>query len=91
MMGGGMGGMATIDRVEGRIAFLRAELKITDAQADAWNGFADALRTNAKKLAEVRVSMMPKPGERNNRLPPWRPGWTRRSNGWPRGSTACGR
>lgn len=57
MMGSGMGGMATIDRIEGRIAFLRAELKVTDAQADAWNGFADALRANAKKLAEVRGSM----------------------------------
>ncbi len=63
MMGRGMDGMATIDRVEGRIAFLRAELKITDAQADAWNGFADALRTNARKLAEVRATMMPKPGD----------------------------
>ena len=60
MMGRGTDGMATIDRVEGRIAFLRAELKITDAQADAWNGFADALRTNARKLAEVRAT---KPGD----------------------------
>jgi hypothetical protein len=63
MMGPGMGGMATIDRIEGRIAFLRTELKITDAQASAWNGFADALRTNAKKLAEVRASMMAKPAD----------------------------
>src|SRR5450756_682875 len=63
MMGPGMGGMATIDRVEGRIAFLRTELKITDAQAGAWSAFADALRANAKKLAEVRASMMPKPGD----------------------------
>jgi LTXXQ motif family protein len=63
MMGGGIGGMATIDRVEGRIAFLRAELKITDAQAEAWNGFADALRTNAKNLGEIRTPMMPKPGD----------------------------
>jgi hypothetical protein len=63
MMGRGMDGMATIDRIEGRIAFLRAELKITDAQADAWIGFADALRTNARKLAEVRASMTPKPGD----------------------------
>ena len=63
MMGRGTDGMATIDRIEGRIAFLRAELKITDAQADAWNGFADALRTNARKLAEVRAAMMPKPGD----------------------------
>jgi LTXXQ motif family protein len=54
----GMGGMATIDRVEGRIAFLRTELKVTDAQASAWNAFADALRANAKKLGEVRASVM---------------------------------
>ncbi len=50
--------MATIDRVEGRIAFLRAELKITDAQNAAWSAFADALRTNAKSLGEVRSTMM---------------------------------
>jgi gamma-glutamyl phosphate reductase len=50
--------MATIDRVEGRIAFLRTELKITDAQSGAWNTFADALRANAKNLGEVRSSMM---------------------------------
>jgi hypothetical protein len=56
MMGSGMGGMATIDRIEGRIAFLRVELKITDAQAEAWNGFAEALRTNAKKLADIRAT-----------------------------------
>jgi hypothetical protein len=58
----GMSGMATIDHVEGRIAFLRTELKITDAQATAWNAFADALRANAKSLADVRGSMMPQQG-----------------------------
>ena len=58
----GMGGMATIDRVEGRIAFLRTELKITDAQGSAWNAFADALRSNAKSLGEVRATMMPQAG-----------------------------
>ena len=52
------GGMATIDHVEGRIAFLRTELKITDAQTGAWNAFADALRANAKSLGDVRASMM---------------------------------
>ena len=51
--------MATIDHVEGRIAFLRTELKITDAQSSAWNAFADALRANAKTLGEARASMMP--------------------------------
>jgi hypothetical protein len=58
MMGPGGGGMATIDRVEGRIAFLRAELKITDAQTAVWNAFADSLRANAKKLGDMRSSMM---------------------------------
>ncbi len=54
----GMGGTTTIDHVEGRIAFLRIELKITDAQTSAWNAFADALRANAKSLSEVRASLM---------------------------------
>lgn len=56
--GDGMGGLEAIDHIEGRIAFLRAELKITDAQQPAWNAFADALRSNAKTLGEVRGSMM---------------------------------
>jgi LTXXQ motif family protein len=55
-------GMATIDHVEGRIAFLRAELKITETQASAWDAFAAALRMNAQKLGEVRAAMMPQPG-----------------------------
>ena len=54
----GSSGMAMIDRVEGRIAFLRAELRITDAQASAWSAFAEALRANARKLAEVRAGAM---------------------------------
>src|SRR6516225_250663 len=61
MMGPG-NGMSTIDHIEGRIAFLRAELKITDAQMSAWNAFADALRANAKKLGEVRAAMMSRSG-----------------------------
>ena len=44
----GMDGLEMLDHVEGRIAFLRAELKITDAQTSAWSGFADALRARAK-------------------------------------------
>jgi hypothetical protein len=66
--GAGMGGMAMIDHVEGRIAFLRAELKITDAQTSAWNAFADALRANAKSLGEVRASMMPQQGAASQTL-----------------------
>jgi hypothetical protein len=55
-------GMETIDHVEGHIAFLRTELKITDAQGNAWNAFADALRANAKTLGELRSSMMSQSG-----------------------------
>jgi hypothetical protein len=50
MMGhqGGMGAMGLpFEHVEGRIAFLRAELGITEAQLPAWNAFADALRVSA--------------------------------------------
>jgi hypothetical protein len=49
MMGGpgGIGMMEMADHVEGRIAFLKAELKITGAQMPPWNAFADALRANA--------------------------------------------
>src|SRR6516162_7341864 len=62
-------GMTAIDRIEGRIAFLRAELNITEAQASAWNAFADAMRTNAKKLAEVRASMMARPDAGQQQAP----------------------
>ena len=69
MMGSGTAGMATIDRIEGRIAFLRAELRITEAQTSAWNAFADALRSNAKKLDEVRASMMLRLGTGQQQAP----------------------
>jgi hypothetical protein len=42
------------DRIEDRIAFLRAELKITDAQTPQWNAVADIMRRNA---AERRDAM----------------------------------
>lgn len=64
MMGGAQlraMGMGMGEHVEGRIAFLKAELKITDAQSTAWNGFADALRANAKRLSETRRTMMRNP------------------------------
>jgi LTXXQ motif family protein len=49
---------AAIQNVEGHIAFLKAELKITDAQQKSWDQFADALRTNAKALSEAPGTMM---------------------------------
>ena len=65
--------------IEGRIAFLRAELKITDAQAPAFERVAQAMRENVKdrarlheqhhadhdkpKSAVERLEMMQKMGE----------------------------
>ena len=44
---------APLDRVEGRIAFIRAELGVTDAQAPAFDQFAQALRTARGHLTEA--------------------------------------
>jgi len=42
------------DRIEGRIAFLKAELEITDKQTADWNVLADALRSSRQHLVEAR-------------------------------------
>ncbi len=39
--------------IEGRIAFLRAELKITDAQAPQFDKLASVMRENAKEMDQV--------------------------------------
>ncbi|MGO8916921.1 MAG: Spy/CpxP family protein refolding chaperone [Stellaceae bacterium] len=39
--------------IEGRIAFLKAELKITDAQAPAFESVAQAMRENVKEMARL--------------------------------------
>ena len=60
MMGeDGMGGMRMMsEHVEGRIAFLKAELKVTDAQLPAWNSFAQAVRDNATAMQGMQGGMM---------------------------------
>jgi hypothetical protein len=59
MMGGSfMAPGGTIQNVEGHIAFLKAELKMTDAQQKPWDQFADTLRTNVKALSAVSSEMM---------------------------------
>ncbi len=69
MMGGmGMGGMGmggmmrhmlcgVTEHVEGRLAYLKAELKLTDAQQAAWNTFADAYRATTQKTAKACAAM----------------------------------
>ena len=51
-------GMMSPARIEGRIAFMKTELKITDAQNPAWTGYAEILRVEAKAMAARRGAMM---------------------------------
>jgi len=46
-----MGQMMAPEHVEGRLAFLRTELGITEAQQPLWDAFAGALRANARGIA----------------------------------------
>ena len=54
MMGSGMGAMMRkmtcgfAEHVDGRLAYLKAELKLTDAQQSAWTAFNDAYRAAAQ-------------------------------------------
>jgi len=42
--------------VEGRLAFIKAELAITEAQQPQWQAFADAFRANAKRMGEMHAA-----------------------------------
>ena len=55
---GGMGGLDLTERVEGRIAFLKAELAITDRQGDKWNALADAFRAYSAALKSAHPAGM---------------------------------
>lgn len=60
MMAGGdgpMGQMMSPEHVEGRIAFLRTELKLTEAQQPLWDKVADALRANARAAKDMMAGM----------------------------------
>ena len=56
MMGqNGMPMMAS--HIDGRLAFLKTELKITDAQLPLWNAFAQAMRDNATAMRAMPHAM----------------------------------
>jgi len=57
-MNGMMGMRPGIEHLEGRLAFLKTELKITDVHAPQWNAFADAVRANAKAMSQMHQTMM---------------------------------
>ncbi len=56
MMSAQSGMMAS--NIEGRIASLKTELKITDAQAPAWNRFAEAMRAAAGSMGNMYEQTM---------------------------------
>jgi hypothetical protein len=71
MMGGMMMPMMPMigmtDHIEGRLAFLKTELKITDAQLPPWNAFADALRASAMQMNDM---MKERPATMQGGTPP---------------------
>ena len=60
MMRGGIGGMGgkMAAHAEGRIAFLKAEIGITEAQQSVWDGYAGAVRNNLANMQSMHETMM---------------------------------
>jgi hypothetical protein len=58
MMGMMMGGGEMPMHQEGRIAFLKAELAVTDAQGKVWDAYAEALKKNMQGMQGMRETMM---------------------------------
>ena len=50
--------MRLFRRIEGQLAYFRAELRITDAQVQPWNAFADTVRAQAERLRQATQQMM---------------------------------
>jgi len=72
-MGGARGDASMCARmtghIEGRLAFLKAELKITSEQESLWNDYAAAVRDNAQAMTSRCVSMMSEGGKNEANLP----------------------
>jgi hypothetical protein len=52
---GAMPMMGMGEHIEGSLAFLKAELKITPAQESLWNAFAETMRANAETMAAMTL------------------------------------
>jgi len=55
--------------IEGRLAYLKTELKITDAQDSLWNAYASAARDNAQAMTAHCTAMMGQRGTTGVSLP----------------------
>ena len=75
MMGGmGMGGPASMcgrmtSHIEGRLAYLKAEINITPEQEALWNTYASAVRDNAKAMGTRCTALMGDSGASEKSLP----------------------
>ena len=58
MMGAMMGDGETPSYSAGRIAFLKAELAITDTQQKVWDAYAEALKHNLQGMQDMHKTMM---------------------------------
>ena len=56
MMGKGM--MHSRPMMEARLAYIKSDLEITDAQMDVWNAYADAFRKRHDAMAGMHSDMM---------------------------------
>jgi hypothetical protein len=65
MMGGalGPGAMRHFERIDAHLAYVRAVLRITDAQTPQWNAFADAARAAADRLRQAYAQAMQAAGQ----------------------------
>jgi hypothetical protein len=73
MMGGwGQGGSpcaAMTSHIEGRLAYLKTEIKITASQEQLWDAYASAARANAQTMASNCTAMWGQGGQEKLSLP----------------------
>jgi hypothetical protein len=50
--------MHSVPMMEGRLAYIKADLEITDAQLAAWNAYADAVRARHGAMESMHADMM---------------------------------
>ena len=55
--------------IDGRLAYLKTELKITDAQESLWDAYANAARDNAQSMTARCTAMMSQTGPNALALP----------------------
>jgi LTXXQ motif family protein len=68
MRGGYFCGKMTA-HVDGRLAFLKTELKITPEQESLWNDYATAVKDNAKTIGERCTALMAQGDDKTPSLP----------------------